>query len=276
MKYVIYFFLFSVSFPFLSRIWGKLVKIRKPASVIRKIVSLYADYYNIDMSEYAGNTADYDSLSRFFTRPLDENIRPLEKDAGSFLSPSDGKITVLESIVADIATQVKGRTYKMTELLRKEINLSEGYCMMTIYLSPRDYHRYHVPVESEVVSYIHTGWRLFPVNKLSADSVNNLFVRNERVCVKFKSGWGDFYFVAVGAAFVGSIKMDFYTEPVEGKWVTVNRKYPQNKELGMFEMGSTIILVIPEKMIEELKVKEGDVIKAGQPLLKLKQVKRTK
>jgi len=263
--------LYIISFPFLSRIWGRITKIKTPEGLIRKVVSFYQKHYDINMSEYIGNLEDYDSLASFFVRPLDPAVRPLKNDSSMFLSPSDGKISVMESVAANVATQVKGRNYKITELLRKEINLSDGYRLITIYLSPRDYHRYHVPIDSTAVSYIHTGWRLYPVNKVSVETVNNLFIKNERVCVKFNSEYGEFYYVAVGATFVGSIKMDFYDRAVEGKWVTIDRLYRQNKELGMFEMGSTIVLVVPEKMIDQMKVKEGDILKAGQPLFSLKK-----
>ncbi len=274
MRYIVLVFLYLISFPFLSRLWGRLVKIKKPEGFVKKVISFFSSHYKIDMSQYSGEITDYDSLASFFTRPLDPEVRPLINDPSMFLSPCDGKISVLESVAANIATQVKGRTFKITELLRKEIDLSQGYTLVTIYLSPRDYHRYHVPVGSKAVSYIQTGWRLYPVNKFSVETVNNLFIKNERVCVKFNSDLGEFFFVAVGATFVGSVKMDFYEKAVEGKWITVNREYSQNHELGMFEMGSTIVLVIPDKMIGEIKVKEGDTVKVGEPLFSLKKAEK--
>jgi len=104
---------------------------------------------------------------------------------------------------------------------------------------------------------------------MSVNTINDLFVRNERVVVKMKKEDHEFYYVAVGATFVGSIKMDFFTKPVDGKWILVDKEYKQNQELGMFEMGSTIVLVVPEEMVEELNVKPGEKVRVGDPLFKL-------
>jgi phosphatidylserine decarboxylase len=255
--------------PLFSRLWGVVTRIEKPEWLAAKMISVFKDHYDIDMNQYVGSVDDYDSLSKFFVRPLDMDVRPLKDDKKMFLSPSDGVITVCEQVAADIATQVKGRTYSIGDLVRKELDFSEGYYLFTIYLSPRDYHRYHVPVDATVRSYIHTGWRLFPVNKMSVNSIDDLFVRNERVVVKMKKDDHEFYYVAVGATFVGSIKMDFFTNPVDGKWTVVDKEYKQNQELGMFEMGSTIVLLVPENMVGELNVAAGDTVKVGDPLFQM-------
>ena len=271
MSYLKLAFLFIISIPVFSRAWGYITKIESPAWLIQKVISVYRDHYGIDMKNYEGEMEDYESLSAFFVRKLDPAVRPLVRDEEHFLSPSDGVITVLEKVNADVATQVKGKRYHVSELIRKELDFSDGYYLATIYLSPRDYHRYHVPVDSDAKSYIHTGWRLFPVNRLSVNMIDNLFIRNERVVVKFQHNSLQYFLVAVGATFVGSIKMDFFDSPVDGEWTAVGRNYHQNQELGMFEMGSTIVLVIPEKMVEEPLIKEGETVMAAQPLFKLRK-----
>lgn len=263
--------LFVISIPLFSRIWGAVTKVESPVWLVRKVIETYRSHYNIDMKYYKGSVNDYKSLSAFFTRPLNETQRPLKKDSEMFLSPCDGKVTVLEKIYSDTAMQVKGKRYKVTEMLRHELDLSEGYYIMTIYLSPRDYHRFHVPSDSAALSYIHTGWRLFPVNSLSVNLIDDLFVKNERVAVKFNSFGNSYYYVAVGATFVGSIKMSIFDEPVEGEWTSVDRTFAQNDEFGMFEMGSTIVLVIPQKMVEEMKVSQGSVLKTGEAIFRIKK-----
>jgi phosphatidylserine decarboxylase len=271
MSYLKLLFLFIISLPFLSRAWGAIAKIETPQWIVKKVIELYRDHYGIDMKDYEGDVGDYNSLSSFFVRKLDSDVRPLVNDENAFLSPSDGKITVLEKINADIATQVKGRTYPISELIRKELDFPDGYYLVTIYLSPKDYHRYHVPADSVVKSYIHTGWRLFPVNELSVNTIEKLFIRNERVVVKMEQDGMQYFYVAVGASFVGSLKMDFFEEPVDGEWTLVNKKYKQNQELGRFEMGSTIVLLIPEKMVGEPMIAQGVSVKTGQPLFMLKK-----
>lgn len=271
MNYLKLLFLFIISFPFFSRAWGVISKLEHPSCIVSKVITLYRNHYGIDMKFYEGDIEDYRSLASFFTRKLDSVTRPLIKDENSFLSPCDGVVTVLEKVNADVATQVKGKRYLVSELVRKELDFSEGYYLVTIYLSPKDYHRYHVPVDSHAKSYIHTGWRLFPVNSLSVNTIDNLFVKNERIAVKFERDSLQYFFVAVGATFVGSVKMDFFDTPVDGKWTVVGNKYKQNQELGMFEMGSTIVLVIPEKMVGEPLVAEGEAVNTSQPLFKMKK-----
>lgn len=272
MNYLKLLFLFIISFPVFSRAWGVISKIETPRFVVRKVISVYKNFYNIDMSEYEGTIDDYSSLSAFFVRRLDSLKRPLENDPQKFLCPCDGKITMIENISADIATQVKGKTYQVTELIRKEIDLSAGYYIVTLYLSPRDYHRFHVPVKAKADSYIHTGWRLYPVNPLSVNSIDGLFIKNERVTVKFDHFGHKFFYVAVGATFVGSIKMSIFDEPFDGRWVKVEKEFEQNQEIGRFEMGSTIVLVIPENMVDEPLVNNGDIVRVGQPLFNLKNL----
>jgi len=118
--------------PFFSRLWGVITKIEKPEWLAAKMISVFKDHYDIDMNEYVGDVTDYDSLSKFFIRPLNKDVRPFKDDAQTFLSPSDGVITVAEKVAADIATQVKGRTYSISDLVRKELDFSEGYYLFTI------------------------------------------------------------------------------------------------------------------------------------------------
>ena len=269
-QYLKQLFLFIISFPVLSRIWGKITKLESPAVLIRKVIEFYASHYEIDMKNFAGELDDYDSLCAFFTRKLDPSVRPLKNDGSAFLSPCDGVVSVLENIHADVATQVKGKNYLVSDLVKKELPFEKGFWLATIYLSPRDYHRFHVPVDSTVTAHIHTGWRLFPVNSLGLNNIDKLFIRNERVVAKFKAENFTYFYTAVGATFVGSIKMNF-TEKFSDEWVKNDKKYSQNDELGMFEMGSTIVLLVPEEAVEKPMIAQGEKIRAGEPLFMLKK-----
>lgn len=268
-RHLKHFFLFVISLPFFSRLWGKITKIQFPSSLVRQAIRRYAEHYKIDMNEFEGDLETYDSLAEFFTRKIDPAIRPLKDDKNAFLSPCDGKITVFEEANADIATQVKGKTYLLSELIRKEINFADGCYLVTIYLSPRDYHRFHVPVDSTAAACIHTGWRLYPVNSFGLSHIDELFIKNERVSVKFKTDSFEYFYTAVGATFVGSIRMDF-TDEFSDEWTAVGRKYRQNQELGRFEMGSTIVLLLPRKAVEKVHVSAGCQVRAGEPLFTLK------
>lgn len=263
------FLLFLISFPCLSRLWGHITKIKHPAFIVKSVIKFYASHYKIDMKRYEGNIEDYSSLSDFFIRRLDINDSPLEKDETSFLSPCDGTVTVIEKIFEDSATQVKGKSYSVNELVCEHLDYSKGITMMTIYLSPANYHRYHFPLDVHVEKYTRTGKSLYPVNKLSVGHIDQLFVVNERVSVKMNYKENSFYYVAVGASFVGSIKMEFADNITWNKPVKVDKTFNQLDETGRFEMGSTIVLAIPSELIGHIEVNPGDKVSTGQKLFGL-------
>ena len=130
MQYLKQFFLFIISFPVLSRIWGKITKLEFPSFLIQKVIEFYASHYEIDMKNFEGDLDDYDSLCAFFTRKLDPSERPLKEDKSAFLSPCDGVVSVLENIHADVATQVKGKTYLVSELVKKELQFEKGFWLV--------------------------------------------------------------------------------------------------------------------------------------------------
>ncbi len=266
------FLLFFISFPFLSRIWGKITGIKSPRFLSKFMISAFKKHYKIEMDRFEGSEFDYPSLKSFFVRKLDYSKVKLLKDDTCFLSPCDGKITKIETISKDETTLVKGKSYKISELLKKDLDFSEEFVVATIYLSPHDYHRFHFPVDCSVLDFCHTGARLFPVNSVSVHSIDNLFVKNERIVSRLRFKDSEMYYVAVGATFVGSLKMVFIENNKHDfdKWIEVNKEFAQNEEAGMFEMGSTIVLVIPKKNVGEVLVEENNKIKVGEKLFKLK------
>ncbi len=270
MKAIIRTILYVISYPVFSRLFGMLVRIKHPKFLVAQVIDLYQKSFRIDMDEFEGDVTDYDSLADFFVRKLDEKKRPLEPRPEFFLSPADGILTEWERITGDRAVQVKGITYKISELLESDIGFDQGWYVFTVYLSPADYHRFHTPVDCVLDAWLHTGGRLYPVNSLSVTTVQDLFVKNERIVCAMSYEKMKFYYVAVGATFVGGIKMVFIDKDVKREWVTSNRKFSQNDEFGRFDMGSTIILVTPEKMVESVTVKKGQRIKTGDPLFKMR------
>ncbi len=261
--------LILLSIPALSRLYGRMVRIRRPRSLVRSIVKRFARIYNIDMADYPGALQDYPSLLDFFVRPLDPCTRPLKKDPGNFLSPADGVLADLQKIDKDSAAQVKGWKYKVSELTGKKENWGKGWWLAVIYLSPSNYHRYHYPLDSRLDSFTHLGNRLFPVNKAGLNTIKNLFIRNERVTASFTTHAHGFHLVAVGATFVGSIKMkDHLTPFVPGQTVDMGGRVEQNEEMGRFEMGSTIVILLPRDMADPV-CRPGSEIKTGEPIFKL-------
>jgi phosphatidylserine decarboxylase len=269
MKFFVKLALWFLSFPILSRIYGRIVRLRHPRFLIRFIINLFRKTYEIEMTEYQGEPEDYRSLNEFFIRPLDPRKRTLERDEQAILSPADGRLTSVETIYSDSALQVKGITYQVSQLLGESLDYSRGWHVAVIYLSPSNYHRYHFPVSAEVTRYLHTGARLFPVNDVGLKYVPGLFVRNERVIVELQKEEHTCYAVAVGATFVGSIKMEFMPEAhIRHQWQPVNQSFNQMDEMGRFEMGSTIVMVIPKEMAQPIPETLDKPVRVGQRIFK--------
>jgi len=271
MKFFISLFLPLISLPVFSRIWGRIVQLRHPGFLVKRIIKRYQRAYDISMDEYKGEVEDYRSLSDFFVRRLDPGKRPLAPQENAVVSPADGILTDVETIFNDQATQVKGKTYKISQLLHEAIDFSRGWHVAVIYLAPSNYHRYHYPVTGNIKRYFHSSGRLFPVNQVGVNRVNRLFVRNERIITEMVNRQMSCYMAAIGASFVGSIKMEFIpgsNRKKRDQWVSVNREVRQLEEMGRFEMGSTIVLVIPTSMAKLLDNVIGQPVKVGQPIFK--------
>ncbi len=259
-----------ISHTVFSRIYGRLTRIRRPLPLVRFIVRRFAGFYGVNMGDYRGELSDYPSLLDFFIRPLNRETRPLKKDPACVLSPADGTLVELQRIDRDEAAQVKGWTYKVSELIGKSEDWSRGWWLAVIYLSPADYHRYHYPLAGRLTSFHHLGNRLFPVNRIGVSTIDKLFIRNERVTASFSSGDREFHVTAVGATFVGSIKMAAHPAPfVPGRKVGMCRNVGQLEEMGRFELGSTLVLLLPRDMAEPL-VQPTRAVRVGDPIFKLK------
>lgn len=258
-----------LSIPVLSRASGRIVQIRRPRILVKSAIRLFARYYQIDMNDHPGIPEDYPSLSAFFVRPLDQNRRHLIPDPSCILSPADGVLSNLQKINSDSGIQVKGWRYKLSELTGKKEDWEKGWWLAVIYLSPSKYHRFHYPLDSQLDTFVHLGNRLFPVNQTGLTAIKNLFVRNERVAASFSTPLFRFHMIAVGAAFVGNIKMNAHPAGfVPGRTEHMGCRVCQTREMGRFEMGSTIVLLLPEKMAVPLS-KSGRDIAVGEPLFKI-------
>ncbi len=263
-------FLSIVSIPIFSRLYGRLTRIRHPRFLVRSIIGFFKDTYQIEMDDYQGNVEDYPSLLEFFIRPLDPQKRPLTPGENILVSPADGVLKEVETVYEDKATQVKGTHYAISDLLREDLDFSKGWHVLTIYLSPRDYHRYHYPINGKIEGYCHARGPLFPVNHLGVNLVKGLFARNERVITRFRTTPGELpsYAIAVGATFVGSIKMSFIDKiKRDNCWKPMDLTVTQLGEMGRFEMGSSILLVFPKELGEPRQELKGKKIKVGDPLL---------
>lgn len=256
----------------ISRLFGKIAGVKFPKWLQGKINEAYVKHFDIDMSEFAP-AREYESLNALFTREF-KKARTLEN---GFISPCDSQVfecgKAFEADKEQLAFSVKGYTYSINELLRgayEKKELAKGCEYANLYLSPKDYHRYHAPYDAQILSATYTGGRLFSVNAKHLKRVPNLYTQNERVVLKCKSGVFLFWLVFVGAQNVGKMRFAF-DESIQtnaSNAQNFTREYDKlfvkkGEELGNFELGSTII-IIAQKGFVKFGIKAGEHIKFAQ------------
>jgi len=259
-----------IAFPALSRLYGRLTRIRRPRKLVRRVIHWFVRVHSIDMTRFRGEPGDYPSLADFFVRPLDDAVIP-EPLPGFLVSPADGILASLESVSGDAATQVKGLTYSLSQLVGEHMDFSHGWHVATVYLSPADYHRFHHPLGGRVISTRRLGGSRFPVNAMGSRLIPRLFVRNERVVVKYNTRDEIVYLAAVGATFVGGIHMTVPLPPKRGrKPLPQDSPVRQLDELGRFDLGSTIVILVPAELADPVAPPPGGRVLVGTPLFNLR------
>ena len=235
--------------------------------------------YGVDMSEAAESDPNaYPSFNAFFTRALKSGARPLSPESDALLCPADGAISQIGDIRAGRIFQAKGKYFSAAELLGGDTELAKPFengKFATIYLSPKDYHRLHMPLDGTLREMVHVPGRLFSVNAATANTVPNLFARNERVAAIFDTEVGPMALVLVGAIFVASIETVWHGEVTPPTVAEVRTwtysgdspKLAKGEEMGRFNMGSTIIVMLGEQAVAwENALKAGDKVRLRQTL----------
>lgn len=261
----------------LSRAVGKLAS-AKMGKGTQFLINTFIKYYKVDMSEAkASDTKEYETFNEFFTRPLKKGARPVVADKNTLSQPADGCISQTGKIFEDAILQAKGHYYSLEALLGGETDEAKYFksgTFATIYLSPKDYHRVHMPLDGKLEKMIFVPGDLFSVNPLTAENIDNLFARNERVICFFNNEKiGRFAIVLVGATIVASITTVFsgVVAPSNGKEKTIydykdkNIVLKKGEELGYFSLGSTVISIFPkDKVTLSKELKTGLPVKMGQ------------
>ena len=225
-------------------------------SLTTALIRRFIARYGVDMSEAANpDITSYASFNDFFTRALRPGARPLSK--ADLICPVDGAVSQFGAIDSDQIFQAKGHHYSTTALLGGDAALAAQFQnghFATIYLSPRDYHRIHMPCHGQLRRMVHVPGALFSVNPTTARGVPGLFARNERVVCVFDSARGPFVMVLVGATIVGSMATVWHGQvnpPRTGtlrSWDYAGKppvKLRQGDEMGRFLLGSTVVLLLP-------------------------------
>lgn len=262
----------------MSRTMGKITASRFSRLAIRH----YIRHYNIDPTIIEKPVREYRTLKEFFARRLKPGVRPIAPGDDVVASPVDGTVSQMGDIHEGTLIQAKGKQYSLTDLLGENEEIAQrfyGGKFITIYLSPRDYHRIHMPVEGRLTRYTYVPGRLYPVNQLGIENVDKLFARNERLVTHVETKeLGCVAVVKVGALFVGSVKVMYNratTNVKRGRRMSESIPgtpyYQKGDELGWFEFGSTVILLFESKQLEWAEdVKIGSSVLMGQKLAQVK------
>ena len=259
----------------LSRFIGRLVHLKLPKPIARRLVQWFAGTYQIDVDAAAKPIHDYPSIGHFFTRDLAEGLRPIESD---FVSPVDGRLRNFGTIENGRIEQVKGKSYSLARFLGDDSAARyEKGTFFNLYLSPQDYHHIHSPVGGRIVRSVHIPGRLWPVNDWSLANIDELFSINERVVTYVDCELGRVAVVMIGATNVGKISVvyDSFISNAAGTNRTAVRNYDPaidirvGDRLGTFHMGSSVVVLLEPGRIDldRVRLEAGSKVQYGAAVL---------
>jgi len=225
------------------------------------LIKLFISIFDVDMSLALNpDPESYSSFNTFFTRGLSPEARPITLDEKIILSPVDGAISQIGNIQNNTIIQAKGKSYILKDLLVEDelVSMFSGGTFATLYLSPKDYHRIHMPMSGQLSRMIYVPGKLFAVNSHTLRVVDAVFARNERVINIFNTDIGPIAIVMVGALNVGSMETVWAGQitPARDKIISDTQysdddvKLEQGQEMGRFNMGSSVILLFPKGVMQ--------------------------
>ncbi len=229
------------------------------------LIKLFISIFDVDMTLASNpDPESYSSFNTFFTRELSTEARPITLDDHTILCPVDGSVSQVGNIEQDnnldTIIQAKGKSYTLKDLLVEDelVSMFSGGTFATLYLSPKDYHRIHMPISGQLTRMIYVPGKLFAVNSHTVRVVDSVFARNERVINIFNTDIGPMAMVMVGALNVGSMETVWAGQitPAEER-INSDTQNPnqdiqlqQGQEMGRFNMGSTVILLFPKDVMQ--------------------------
>jgi phosphatidylserine decarboxylase len=262
---------------------GLTARRRLPVPLRGAAYRAFARAVGADLDEAELDLRAYTSLGDLFSRRLRPGVRPVCPDLDAIVAPCDGVLAARGTAVDGALVQAKGRNYQLEELVVDPALAAElrGGDYATIYLSPRDYHRVHAPIDAHLVSYDYIPGALWPVNPQIASRRDRLLVRNERVVITLDAGhFGKIAVVMIGASGVGNIKLEHADESAgwraagERRRVEVGVDVQRGDELGAFRLGSTVVMVFrPGKITLEGEV--GQAMRFGERMGSVRGLGRT-
>ena len=255
----------------LSRLMFRFARIQSPW-IKNSFTSWFVSKYKVNLNEALLEDIDeYKHFNDFFTRALKDGSRPISDS--QLVSPVDGEVSQYGSIKDSLIVQAKGKKYSVESLLAENSKNDLYTSFVTIYLSPKDYHRIHMPLDGSLKSMKYIPGNLFSVNQRTVDDIDQVFARNERLVCYFDSDYGEIALVMVGAIFVGSMETSWegqitppYNKSVKTfEYDSRQIKLSNGDELGRFNMGSTVILLLPHN-VSKMNFEFNKTLKMGQSL----------
>nr|WP_294612126.1 archaetidylserine decarboxylase [uncultured Gilliamella sp.] len=261
----------------LTNIFGWLAK-KQLGKVTTWMITGFSKLYKVDLSEAQLNDVkDYKTFNDFFARELKDGARPIDQADNVIVMPADGVMSQFGSIQDTQLIQAKGHFYSLESLVACHpdmIKFFKNGAYATTYLSPKNYHRFHMPCDGILREMIYVPGTLFSVNKATTESIPNIFARNERVICLFETEFGPMAQILVGATIVGSIEVKWegvITPPRDGimkRWTYAGEvKLTKGQDMGCFKLGSTVITLFASNTVEFANnLKVGDITRVGQKL----------
>ena len=255
----------------LSRLMFRFARIQSPW-IKNTFTSWFVSKYKVNLNEALLEDIDEcKHFNDFFTRALKDGSRPISDS--QLVSPVDGVVSQYGSIKDSLIVQAKGKKYSVEALLAENSKNDLYTSFVTIYLSPKDYHRIHMPLDGSLKSMKYIPGNLFSVNQRTVDDIDQVFARNERLVCYFDSEYGEIALVMVGAIFVGSMETSWegqitppYSKSVKTfEYDSRQIKLSKGEELGRFNMGSTVILLLPHN-VSKMNFEFNKTLKMGQSL----------
>ena len=258
-----------------SRFCGIFAEWQLPPILLRPIIRLFIWFFQVDMSEAVEPVHAYSTFNAFFTRQLKPGSRPIESESNTVVSPVDGVIAQFGTVKSGHLIQAKGMNYSIADLLddpSRAREYREGQ-YITIYLAPYHYHRIHSPVSGNVRYCVHIPGLLWTVSPLGVNCVRNLFAQNERIVTYLETQNGECAFIKIGANVVGKVKLVYHslkTNVYQEKRTVVALNPPhllrKGDELGVFELGSTVICCFKQGQIQWNELTIGQSLKMGEAI----------
>lgn len=255
---------------FWSRMAGKLANSKKPKWLVKGVIKLWKHKYKVDIQEYRIPPSGFTTFNSFFTRELKSGTRPI---SSGIVSPVDGFIFDFGKITGDNKLYVKFRHYYVDDLLCDTYEPMSSYTVL--YLSPANYHRVHASFDMEITDISYIPGTLRPVKPATVYKKDSVYCRNERIVLHGTSEYGNFYMILVGALFVGKTKLSFDSglQTNIKKGIASKREYAKSikiskgDEVGYFEMGSSVILLMKDERLANIALPLNSPLKVGERLV---------